>query len=881
MKISKIRIEQFRRFRQPVEIDGLHDGINLFVGPNEAGKSTVAEAIRVAFFERHRSGSVDVLRPWGDGAASPAVAIDFDLGGKAASLRKQFLQRRHCELVIDGQRSEGMQAEDCLAELLGFGFAGKGLSSPSHWGIPGLLWIEQGKAQELAEPVAHAGEYLQRALGAALGGVASSMGDAVIERIERERNALLSESQGKPRGDYGKAVDRLREITAELARVEAEVASYRERVDQLEKLRSEHARDEAGKPWVALREQERHARDRLADVARLRQARDEVQQDIKRIDEQRALYRERLALFDAQREQLASRRKAVEEARLALQAFGAALASCRPAHERARAAIDQARGTLALARQEEARRVLAGRAQELVRQAQKARDVLAQAEVEQQALAAAQREAASTELSEGDLANLREQRVRQRALEAVQEAVATRLRYRLDPDRSVRIGDREYSGDGEISIVAPTALALPGIGHIELIPGGDELAAAVRELQDVKARHQAALLGLGVASLDQAEARHLRHRELLGDVKRHRGALNLLAPAGVDALRSELDATGSRLRACQASLDELAPVPDGAADLPSVADAQAEEEAARIELERVSGVLSSAEAAASSARTSFETAQGELRASEAVVAAPDRAARLQQVQDRLTDAGAALDALNRRIVELQAGIDAVQPDLLEQDLRRCSASADALELAHRERESRINRLEAELQALGAQGLDEKRADLARDHEHTGRRVRELQRHAAALDHLLQTLRGKRAALTRRLHAPLQRHLNRYVQLLFPQATLELGEDFVPRLLTRPGREAGDFDELSFGAREQMGVISRLAYADLLKESGRPTLIILDDILVHSDEDRLTQMKRVLFDAASRHQIMLFSCHPEKWRDLGVRARAVDEFERGN
>jgi hypothetical protein len=29
------------------------------------------------------------------------------------------------------------------------------------------------------------------------------------------------------------------------------------------------------------------------------------------------------------------------------------------------------------------------------------------------------------------------------------------------------------------------------------------------------------------------------------------------------------------------------------------------------------------------------------------------------------------------------------------------------------------------------------------------------------------------------------------------------------------------------------------------------------------------MKRILFDAASRHQILLFTCHPEKWQDLGV------------
>lgn len=64
-------------------------------------------------------------------------------------------------------------------------------------------------------------------------------------------------------------------------------------------------------------------------------------------------------------------------------------------------------------------------------------------------------------------------------------------------------------------------------------------------------------------------------------------------------------------------------------------------------------------------------------------------------------------------------------------------------------------------------------------------------------------------------------------------------------------------------RTDVGVISRRAYADLLKEAGRPTLIMLDDALVHSDDERLAEMKRVLFDAATRHQILLFSCHPEK------------------
>ena len=56
--------------------------------------------------------------------------------------------------------------------------------------------------------------------------------------------------------------------------------------------------------------------------------------------------------------------------------------------------------------------------------------------------------------------------------------------------------------------------------------------------------------------------------------------------------------------------------------------------------------------------------------------------------------------------------------------------------------------------------------------------------------------------------------------------------------------------------------------ELLQDANKPTLIILDDALVHSDAERLKAMKRVLYDADQRRQIQLFSCHPDKWRDLG-------------
>src|SRR5690606_4168160 len=111
--------------------------------------------------------------------------------------------------------------------------------------------------------------------------------------------------------------------------------------------------------------------------------------------------------------------------------------------------------------------------------------------------------------------------------------------------------------------------------------------------------------------------------------------------------------------------------------------------------------------------------------------------------------------------------------------------------------------------------------------------------------------------------------------LFPGAQIEIGDNLAPGRISRPlaaGMEHGEFEALSVGTREQMGVVARLAYADLLQAAGKPTLLILDDALVHTDTARLEQMKRVLYDAAQRHQILLFSCHPQAWRDLGVSAR---------
>lgn len=877
MKLSRLRIEQLRKFRQPAEIADLADGINLFVGPNEAGKSTIAAAIRAAFFERHRSSSVEHLRPWGDGAASPSIEIEFAVGSRPARLRKSFLQRKRCELEIDGQRLEGAQAEDHLSDLLGFGFAGRGSSGPEHWGIPGLLWIEQGAAQEIDAPVAHAAEHLQRALGASLGEVASSSGDVVLDRVESARNELLTPATGQPRGDYAEARKKESSLAAELETLEGQVATYRSKVDQLATLRQEHAKESAEQPWQALRADERAAQAKLDEVGTVEKSLLAVREKVEQTAQRQVLLIANLETFDQQARDLTAREADRDEAQARVTAAEATHASSKARNEQVQASFDVARKVLGLARQEENRRNQVARADELRAQIVTAEKKLAEADIEQKALLAARRAAAATELRDDDLKTLHKQAVQLRELEIRQAAAATRLRYGLEPGRELRIGSAVWTGDGEALITEPTSLVLPGIGSLEIVPGGSDLAEVARELRSVAERQAALLERLGLSSLEEAETRREMHRAHEAEAKMREATLKILAPAGIDALRSELATLSSRLEECEKRLAQLPARPDDADRLPSVDQADVAEENARRDLERRSEELNQAHIAAANARSAFEAAQREVQAAQAKLEAPDRAERLRKAQADLLEAKAESARYADEIETLEAKISAARPDVLVQDIRRWRASAEALARAYDDRRVRIERLEAELQALGAQGLEEKRADVARNLEQTRRRVAEMQRRANALDYLLELLRRKRAAVTQRLHAPLQRHLNHYVQLLFPQATLELGEDFVPRLLSRPGAEVGDFHDMSFGSREQMGVISRLAYADLLKEAGRPTLIMLDDALVHSDDGRLGQMKRVLFDAATRHQILLFSCHPEKWRDLGVAARAIEEL----
>lgn len=879
MKLRRLRVEHLRQFRQPLEVDGLGPGINLFTGPNESGKSTVVRAIRAAFFERHKSSSVDDLQPWGDSSAAPAVQLEFDWQGERWKLSKSFLKHKRCDLDIAGRRLNGDEAEERLAELLGYQLPGRGASKAEYWGIPGLLWIEQGCGQDLREPVAHASGYLKSVLGESLGEVASSAGDEVIALVERERAVLLT-ATGRPTGVYADIQRRHAEIQEELRELDQSIAAYRQQVDRLGELRRLQ-REDAQKPWETYRLQARQAQERLAEVQGWQQAQQREEKDLQHCLDNQGLCRDQLATFARQRDDLALRAADRQKAAQALDDMQARRPSIETQLKQAQAAYLEADQALKLARRHAQRAALA---QELARVDEELSDLddkLNQSRALQAELLDRQKQLQANRLDAAALKQLRAQAQQVGELDVAQQSVATRLQFELLPAQHIRVGGEELAGHGQRLLLEPVDVSIPGIGRLRIQPGGEDVADLARRRQAARDGLTALLGELQVDSLPQAEERAEQRRALQEDIKHGELRLGNIAPKGVDELHTRRTLLRQRRQALEQEQAGL-PEPDAAATDAAAAEHRLEQ--ARVQLKNAEQASGRYETEHRLAQQAAHNAQAEWQRLQDSLQAPGRRQQEKELSDRLIDLQARQEALRHSLDLRRRQIEAANPDILGQDVERFSGTANALEDEARRRALELAGLQSKLEALGAGGLEERRAELAQQFEYAGRRRGELEQRAAALQLLLDLLHAKRQALTRRIQAPLQRHLDHYLQLLFPQARLNVNEDLLPEQLVRAvdgHEEHGDFGALSFGAREQMSLISRLAYADLLKDANRPTLIILDDALVHSDPQRLAQMKRILFDAAQRHQILLFTCHPDNWRDLGAVPIAMQSLKAAN
>lgn len=877
MKLRRLQVEQLRQFRQPFVMDDLQPGLNLIHGPNESGKSTLVRAIRAAFFERYRTSSVDDLRPWGDSAAAPTITLDFDAQKKSWHLVKSFLQRKRCDLKIDSDSYSEDEAEEKLAELLGFQFSAKGVSKPEHWGVPGLLWVEQGTGHEIELAVEHAGDHLKSALNSLVGEVASTGGDELIEQVKSRWSELFTPT-GKPRGDYQKLEKERDEHQHEIDELQARIQKYQEQVDRLGKLTQDYERTQHERPWEEAERQLGQAKERYRQVEKLEQQQAQEKETLTHLQNSQKLLRqnqEQLASLDkkldVRKTELDKAQRELEQAEARSPAIASSVKVAKTAYEAAAKQVDQARLQETRSRLEQDIRRLEQQNQTLTRNLEKARQYQQELEQAREQSRQNQIDARAVKALKNTEHQLKEENIRS-------QTIATRFTWQLEPGARLALNDESLEGQGERQLLEESSLVILGVGTLGITPGGEDLASTRRKLSTLEQSLAEQMKTLGVDSVQQAEQRVTAYEAAERTLQHTRELFKSVAPVGIDQLLADQKETQSQLQKAKTELENSpAPEPGLQPQATDVASAEAGRAQAETRLAEAEAEERKHQTELLTRRQTRDNAKSEWQQLQDEVQNPEHQKQLQKLSTELAEIEDKRVRLAATLHAREQEINEARPAILKQDIERYQRSISTLRQTQEERQRELRDIQVRLEAWGAEGLEEQCNEKAAELEQCNRRYMELHRRAQALDLLLTLLTDKRQALTRRLQAPLQKHLNHYLSLLFPQATLEVDEHLRPGTFTR-GTELGQIAELSFGAREQMGLISRLAYADLLQEAGRPTLVILDDTLVHSDTGRLEDMKRILFDAANRHQILLFTCHPEKWSDLGVAPRDIQAMK---
>ncbi|RKT21990.1 DNA repair exonuclease SbcCD ATPase subunit [Paraburkholderia sp. RAU2J] len=873
MKLQSIAIQEFKQFSERLVIDDLQPGLNLFTGPNEAGKSTVAEAVRAVFLERYKASHLKDLLPWGKASGQPSVEVSFELDGVQCRLSKQFVTRQRCELRI-GQTVFGEdEAEDKLAALLGFSRAARGPLKAENAGVPGLLWVQQGGTHEVRDSTGHAAQYLRDALSQLSGGSESAGEDALIAAVQRELRQLLTARTQRSTGPLAEAETTLAALIAERDELEQQRQQFDENIARLASQQEAFDDTQRKRPWE-LHEQKAVLAQQRADAAA------ELERSLQGLAQSLQVSEAELALSLQQEQSAAELEAAVARERQQLDAARANVSAAQTEHAQASSSVAQFEQAFADA----------SRALELANAAVTAADLRSQiglyrAESErlEAAIAAAgkandavldaARDAAAIEIDETTRKRLAALDGELTLLRARTEAAMTRIEYRLSG--VLTVDGEQIAGEGVLRVDDEKRIGLGELGELRVIPGVSDLSAQLAELASLEAQHAQLLQALGVASLGEAEARYEKWKTLVAQQKSQAKILDVHAPQGIDALRAALASASARL---QASNERLAGLPDVSA-APPLDEARRNADIARDALEAARKVLTQAAEKRSSGMATADSLAAQLQRKEAQLNDEAYRRNRAQWQTKIVEQRVQVDALRKQREGRERELEAARLDDPAAEAKRYRASAELARSEQHERQVRIAHLRSQLETVGASGLGERLAALDARVEQATRRKDELGLRASALSLLDEVLVDERDEAVAQLRAPLTERLGQYLKRIFPQSTIALGDDLSPATLDRHGR-ADTLDALSFGTREQLGILTRLAYADLLKASGRPTLLMLDDAAVHTDAARRDAIKRALIDAATRHQILVFTCHPELWDDLGVRQRAIGDLRVG-
>ena len=421
-------------------------------------------------------------------------------------------------------------------------------------------------------------------------------------------------------------------------------------------------------------------------------------------------------------------------------------------------------------------------------------------------------------------------------------------------------------------------LRLTGWGRIVIRSGAQDAQNAASQLSTAESDLREALQAAEIASVEAA-------REAVAAGKE----LDSLIKIAIAALKPHLGD--------HESLSELREVADTAtrkADVLTVtlSPTPAEKALTLTDLEAAEASLGESLPAAEKALKALNQQLDLVRAEErtavqfvqnATKLAGEHRTRLGTLESQITDLTArypegietAKTAAQLAFAQAEARVAATKADLppdFEKLPERNKRAAAALQQLNNDLKSgRTDRDQAKaiVETLGGQGLYSRETELEEKKTEAvlRRDAARTQGWCTRIAHNL--IEHRKQAATKAVLSPLESRLTSAFAELTGVSDREvfLDENLQIAGIGRTRREAHAFDILSQGAKEQLLLCLRLAVAQELA-SDEPQVLILDDVLVNTDSIRQERILDVLSAQAERLQILILTCHPDRYRGIG-------------
>ncbi|AXI45848.1 DNA-binding protein [Sulfitobacter sp. SK012] len=880
MKLRALRLWNVRKFAgRGIAIENIGDGVNVLSAENEFGKSTSFDALHAAFFQPF-SGTpkpVQMLRPYSGG--SPQVEVDVETHEGQFRISKTYYTGKNAvitDIATNRIVAQADAAETWIANLIRGGSAGPA----------GLLWVQQG-ATDIGGGSNKEKDEERRVREDVLTSVTGDeveflTGGRRMLRVLDRTNAKLEElvtSKGKPKagGQYAKAFSELEDLQGKETDLASQISDLRSALDtrrkKLKRLkdlndpdavqsrlqqktdaaeRLEAAKEQSGKLATA------EAQEKLA-VEKCQNAKNQLETHQSKLEKLGKIVQQ-IIEGEAQQEDAKLKRNAALSANESSQK---ALQTCDERLNNARELLNAAKRSMEAERAAEQFTELKTQ----LEKAEKLRGEIEKLEAECDALLVDDQVVGQLETFERRIETLN--------ATILTESVVVQVDY-VEPSRNQITHDGSVLADGQsIKVSSETCLDIPQVGQLTISVGSDASTQELEaELQEVKEQLRSGLSQINCVSILAAKEQLTIAKAKTSSLMLKRAELETRAPEGIDTLRQR-----------SVKLEELCKASDP--QKTSLDDAE-RELAAAIETHRTT------QSDREIARSAYHDAKDEVLRRDIMVAGirkerqeletefgsdVEQSDHLKSLQSAFADEQEILAAAQKVTGELRADAP---------DLKSVTATYERAASTHDRAQAEIDILNKEVAELDGRisvssghGIEDVYEEVKGRCIASNSRVGRFNHEVAALSRLKEALEDARSSAKDQYFEPVMAELKPLLTLLLDEASITFDEaTLLPRTLGREGLDE-DITFLSGGMREQLAILTRLAFARLLAKSGNPVPVILDDALVYSDDERIERMFDALHRQANDLQILVFSCRQRAFERLGGNGLNMTEWKPGD